>query len=104
MTSFPMISYRQFDQWMEQGRMVQIIDLREPWQYAQERLWGSENIPYENLEHCFERIRRDGPVVFYCERGANSMAGCRDLWRMGFQAVDLAGGMLYYRGKYRIRG
>ena len=28
------------------------------------------------------------------------MVICRDLWRMGYDAVDLAGGMLNYRGKY----
>ena len=26
------------------------------------------------------------------------MVVCRDLWRMGYHAVDLAGGMLNYRG------
>lgn len=39
-------------------------------------------------------------MVFYCDRGAKSMLACRDLWRMGYEAVDLAGGMLNYRGKY----
>lgn len=28
------------------------------------------------------------------------MLACRDLWRMGYEAVNLAGGMLNYRGKY----
>ena len=33
MTTFPMISYRQFDQWMEQGKIAQLVDLREPWMF-----------------------------------------------------------------------
>ena len=89
MTTFPMISYRQFDQWMEQGKIAQLVDLREPWMFEQDRIWGSVNIPYD-----------DGTIVFYCDRGAKSMVVCRDLWRMGYHAVDLAGGMLNYRGKY----
>ena len=39
-------------------------------------------------------------TVFYCDRGAKSLAVCRDLWRMGYEVADLAGGMLNYRGKY----
>lgn len=80
--------------------MAQLVDLREPWMYEHDRLWGSMNIPYEELECNMDLIRRDGTVVFYCDRGAKSMVVCRDLWRMGYHAVDLAGGMLNYRGKY----
>lgn len=100
MTTFPMISYREFDKWMEQGKVAQLIDLREPWMYERGHLWGSVNIPYEELEDNMDQIVRDGNVVFYCDRGAKSMLVCRDLWKMGYYAVDLAGGMMNYRGKY----
>lgn len=100
MTTFPMISYREFDRWMEQGKIAQLIDLRESWMYEQDRIWGGINIPYDELQCQIDRIAKDGTVVFYCDRGAKSMAACRDLWRMGYHAVDLAGGMLNYRGKY----
>ena len=95
-----MISYRELDQWLEQGGAFLLVDLREPFQYGRERIWGSINIPYEELECNMDLIRRDGTVVFYCDRGAKSMVVCRDLWRLGYDAVDLAGGMLNYRGKY----
>lgn len=100
MKTFPMISYREFDKWLEQGDIVQIVDLRENWMYARDRIWDSINIPYDEFQYQIDQIRKDGPVVFYCDRGAKSMVVCRDLWRMGYQAVDLAGGMLNYRGKY----
>ena len=101
MTTFPMISYRQFDQWMEQGKIAQLVDLREPWMFEQDRIWGSVNIPYDELEDReWGKSARTVPLLFYCDRGAKSMVVCRDLWRMGYHAVDLAGGMLNYRGKY----
>ncbi|MCD8168259.1 MAG: rhodanese-like domain-containing protein, partial [Clostridiales bacterium] len=79
-----------------------LVDLREPWMFGRARIWGSVNIPFEDLEASLDRIRKDGAVVFYCDRGvgAKSMLACRDLWRMGYEVVDLAGGMLNYRGKY----
>jgi rhodanese-related sulfurtransferase len=100
MTEFPMIGYREFDLWMESGKIGQLVDLREPELFAKSRIWGSVNLPYEELEENLDSIRRDSPVVFYCDRGAKSMVVCRDLWQLGYEAVDLAGGMLNYRGKY----
>ena len=77
-----------------------LVDLREPHQYNRERIWGSINIPYEELEQRLDELPKDYTLVFYCDRGAKSMLACRDLSRMGFHCVDLAGGMANYRGKF----
>ncbi len=100
MDTFPMIPYREFDRLLEEGAIRQIIDLREPWLYARERIWGSVNIPYEELEYRLNQVNCLGMVVFYCDRGAKSMLACRRMARMGCEAADLAGGMANYRGKY----
>ena len=97
---FPMISYRQLDQWLEQGGNFLLVDLREPFEYERERISGSVNIPYEELEQRLGELPEESVLVFYCDRGAKSMLACRDLSRMGYRCVDLAGGMLYYRGKF----
>ena len=75
--------------------MAQLVDLREPWMFGRDRIWGSVNIPFEDLEASLDRIRKDGAVVFYCDRGAKSMLACRDLWRMGYEAVDLANTFIF---------
>ena len=100
MKEFPMISYREFDRWLEDGRIRFLVDVREPWMYENDRILGSVNIPYEEIEQNIDRIPREGMTVFYCDRGAKSLAVCRELWRMGYEVADLAGGMLNYRGKY----
>ena len=64
MTTFPMISYRQFDQWMEQGKIAQLVDLREPWMFEQDRIWGSVNIPYDELEDLIGKSARTVPLYF----------------------------------------
>ena len=87
---FPMISYRELDQWLEQGGAFLLVDLREPHQYNRERIWGSINIPYEELEQRLDELPKDYTLVFYCDRGAKSMLACRDLGRMGYRCVDLA--------------
>ena len=55
--------------------MAQLVDLREPWMFERDRIWGSVNIPFEDLESCLDRIRKDGAVVFYCDRGGQEHAG-----------------------------
>ena len=100
MTGFPMLPYWEFDRWREMGRVQRIIDLRSPWQYEKERIRGSENIPYDEFWDHMDEINYGEMTVFYCERGAKSMVICRDLWRMGYEVADLAGGMMNYRGKY----
>ena len=92
MTGFPMLPYWEFDR--------RIIDLREPWLYEEERIRGSENIPYDEFWDHMGEINYGEMTVFLCERGAKSMVICRDLWRMGYEVADLAGGMVNYRGKY----
>ena len=99
MTTFPMISYRQFDQWMEQGKIAQLVDLREPWMFEQDRIWGSVNIPYDELENLMGEIRKDGTIVFYCDRGAKSMVVCRDLWRLGYEVSGPGGRNVELQGE-----
>lgn len=98
--AFPMISYRELDNWREQGKAFMLIDLREPCLYERKRLWGSINIPFDEIEYRLSEVPRDYPVVFYCDRGPKSMVICRNLSRKGYRCVDLAGGMLQYRGKF----
>ena len=100
MSDFPMISYREFDRLMESGRIEILIDLREPGAFSLSRILGAKNLPYSRREEWFERLPKERRYVFYCDRGAKSMVICRDLWRKGIFAADLAGGILNYRGKY----
>ena len=65
--------------------------------FEQDRIWGSVNIPYDELENLMGKPARTEYPLYFTVTGAKSMVVCRDLWRMGYHAVDLAGGMLNYR-------
>ena len=43
--------------------------------FEQDRIWGSVNIPYDELDDLMGEIRKDGTIVFYCDRGAKSIGG-----------------------------
>lgn len=97
---FPMISWRQLDQWIAQGRDFVLIDLRAPGLYSRSRIRGSRCIPFEELKDRLEELPKDRIIVFCCDRGAKSMLACRRLSDLGWKCVDLAGGMANYRGKF----
>ena len=64
MSSFPMIAYRELDRWLEEGRVGQLIDLREPWLFGRVRIWGSVNSPYGEIEEQMARLSPEGTLVF----------------------------------------
>lgn len=97
---FPTISYRDLDRMLDQGADVVVVDLRSREEYASERIRGSINIPYEELDARSTQLPWGRPVVFCCDRGAKSLMACRTFSQRGLVCANLAGGMAFYGGKY----
>ena len=73
---------------------VQIIDVREPAEYAAGRIEGSRLIPAGTLESRLHELGRDQPVVLVCRTGRRSSMALEKLRELGFDhAVQLTGGM-----------
>ena len=92
---------------IESGAIGLVLDLREPHEFAKERLPGSINIPRGMLElRADERspgtdaaltAERSGRVLVYCTRNpsARSLLAARTLREMGYSGVEvLAGGLV----------
>ena len=79
MTGFPMLPYWEFVRWKEIGRALRIIDLMEPWLYEEERIRGSENIPYDEFWDHMGEINYGEMTIFLTERNAKSMVISRYL-------------------------
>jgi rhodanese-related sulfurtransferase len=54
----------------EQG--AQLVDVREPHEYAGWHATGAVNIPLSRLEGRLDEIRRDGTVLLICQGGYRS--------------------------------
>ena len=90
MTGFPMLPYWEFDRWIEIGRVRRIIDLREPWLYEEERIRGSENIPYDEFWDHMGEINY-GEIPYSCVKEAPkawSSAGTCGAWDMRWQTLQ----------------
>ncbi len=73
---------------------VQMIDVREPHEHDAGHIGGDRHLPFARLAEGAESIDRDRPVVFYCRTGSRSAAATQAFKASGYDAHNLAGGLL----------
>jgi rhodanese-related sulfurtransferase/rubrerythrin len=77
-----------------------LLDVRQPEEYAKGHLPGSQLIPVGELRRRIDEIDRTRPTVVYCRSGVRSANGVGVLLNAGFDEVwNMAGGMLGWEGK-----
>lgn len=80
---------------LDEGKTLQIVDVREPQEYAEARVEGSALIPLGQLSGRIGELRKDQPVVTMCRSGNRSGVALSMLKRAGFSEVsNLKGGIL----------
>jgi rhodanese-related sulfurtransferase len=90
------ISPRELARHLENGRPVQMIDVRQPWEHDVARLAGSLLIPLNDLPQRLQEVAVDGSgmVVLYCHHGVRSLSATTYLHRLGYiHVLSLAGGI-----------
>jgi sulfur-carrier protein adenylyltransferase/sulfurtransferase len=80
--------------WQEAGKDFQLIDVREPHEYALKNLGGTL-IPLAELEKHLDQIARHKPVVIHCQSGIRSQKAIQLLQsQYGFDnLLNLTGGV-----------
>ena len=80
---------------LQRGEDVQLIDVRENWEWQIARIPGAKLIPLSEFESASSEIDRNREVVLYCKVGARSMHAAEYLADRGFSnVVNLSGGIL----------
>ena len=73
---------------------IELIDVREPHEREAGRIAGSRHVPLAEISSEAETINRAQPVVFYCRSGARSAMAAEALASAGWDAHNLAGGLI----------
>jgi rhodanese-related sulfurtransferase len=77
---------------------VQLIDVREQYEWDQGRIAGARHIELERLASQAETIAKDRPVIFQCRLGARSAMATQAFRAAGYEAYSMAGGLERWHG------
>lgn len=91
------ITPSELKQWKANGEEVQVIDVREPHEFAASNI-GAELIPLNTIVEHAHKIDRNKKVVLHCKSGARSARAIRELQqKFGFDNLyNLKGGIVAY--------
>ena len=74
-----------------------VIDVREPFEYADGHIAGVTHIPRGELVQRGGEVPRQGPVYLVCAVGGRSAQAAAFLADQGVDAVNVSGGMTSWR-------
>lgn len=87
------------------AQQVQLVDVRTPKEYAEQKIEYAINIDYfddENFEAGFKNLDPNKPVYIYCRSGNRSYKASIKLAQLGFKQVyDLSGGILAWNKNFQ---
>jgi hydroxyacylglutathione hydrolase len=64
-----------------------VLDVREPWEFAQGHIPGAELVPLGELIHRVGELEQDRPVAVICATGSRSQSAAALLGREGFETI-----------------
>ena len=88
--SFSIIPIQDLENYLRRPGTI-LIDLREEEDYEQGHIKGARILLMRTRTHRYDT------VVFYCERGNQSMYAAREMNRKGYYAISIAGGYQGYK-------
>ena len=95
-TRAPEISADELKAWQHSGRPLQLLDVREPHEYARRNI-GGQLLPLGQLAEHISAIRPDVPVVVHCASGVRSQQAAQLLLAHGFVEIySLRNGLADY--------
>jgi adenylyltransferase/sulfurtransferase len=93
-TAVPQVAPEEAKVLLDRGG-VQLVDVREPWEYEEAHIEGCRLIPLGDLPQRYDEIDPDTPVIVYCKSGGRSGKAVAFLTERGYgKALNLAGGIL----------
>ncbi|WP_251713319.1 rhodanese-like domain-containing protein [Lactococcus ileimucosae] len=76
---------------------TQLLDVREPGEYARGHIKGSRNLPVGQIEAF--TAPENTKVYVICQSGARSKKAYKTLEKKGFDVTNVKGGMMAWREK-----
>lgn len=72
---------------------LQLVDVREPWEYEIVHIEGSLLMPLSQLQQHIATLDKNMPVAVICHHGIRSAHACYFFEKAGFDAINISGGI-----------
>lgn len=92
MIEVPTIEVAQVPDPMPEG--VTVLDVREPVEWHHGRIAGAVHIPLSTLPERLDELPENQQLLVVCKLGGRSAEATAFLREKGFEAINLAGGMI----------
>lgn len=81
---------------------IDLIDIREVYEYKSGSIKSAKNIPMgEILSKPDKYLKKDKEYYIVCQSGGRSTKACRQLLDLGFNVINVSGGVGSYVGSKR---
>ncbi|WP_010677694.1 rhodanese-like domain-containing protein [Bacillus timonensis] len=84
---------------LNEGKTLNIIDVREVDEVAAGKIPGAVNIPLGLIEFRMHELDKSKEYVMVCRSGGRSGRASQFLEDQGFKVINMEGGMLAWEGK-----
>jgi rhodanese-related sulfurtransferase len=85
---------------IDAGDQVTIVDVREPWEYAEGHIKGAKLNPLNDIRKWAAQYAKEQELVLICRTGARSSYAYKNLQALGFSNLrNVTGGMVAWRGE-----
>ena len=81
---------------------INLIDIREPYEYAHGHIINSKNIPMgQLLSNPSQYLKPQQKYYIMCQSGGRSSSATSALLKAGYEVINVKGGMGSYTGKHK---
>jgi len=84
---------------LNQGKNLNIIDVREVSEVSAGKIPGALNIPLGLVEFRMHELNKSKEYIMVCRSGGRSGRATQFLESYGFNVINMGGGMLAWEGK-----
>jgi rhodanese-related sulfurtransferase len=84
---------------LSKGEKLNIVDVREPLEWASGHIPGARHIPLGSLGERHTELDKSKEFIIVCRSGGRSSLACEHLESLGYNVVNMLGGMLEWSGE-----